>query len=215
MERGWIKLYRKSMDNDLYFAETFTRWQAWLDLILIANHKPGKIIIRGNEITVPRGTVGYSQPRLSTRWKWSRGKINRFLNRLESEHKIVQHKNNLTTLIHIVNYSTYQAGNTTDDTPGGPQTSTNKKGKKGKKKPYGEFYNVLLTDLELKKLREKFHGTTENRIEILSAYMTSKGRKYKDHYATILNWSRNEQNNSSSGQSAAAKTMRELRAKLK
>jgi hypothetical protein len=31
------------------------------------------------------------------------------------------------------------------------------------------------------------------RIEALSEYMKSKGKTYKDHYATILSWARKEQ----------------------
>ena len=132
------------------------------------------------------------------------------LNR-NNEHKIVQQKNNLTTLIHIINYSAYQAGNTTDE----PQTNPNKNEKKGKKKTYGEFHNVLLTDSELKKLKDKFNGTTENRIEKLSAYMKSKGKKYRSHYATIINWANRDQPTAPVDQSeAAATTMRKLHAKL-
>ena len=58
------------------------------------------------------------------------------------------------------------------------------------KHPYGEFDNVLLTDDELRKLREKFPSSWEEKIENLSQYMASKGKAYKSHYATILNWDR-------------------------
>jgi len=58
------------------------------------------------------------------------------------------------------------------------------------KKPYGEFKNVYLTDEELKKLNEKYGDTeTKNKTEALSAYIRSKGVQYKDHYATIIQWS--------------------------
>lgn len=55
---------------------------------------------------------------------------------------------------------------------------------------YGEFKNVKLTDEEYKKLKE---ANLLPYIERLSSYMESKGKKYKSHYATILNWSRKEQ----------------------
>ena len=60
-----------------------------------------------------------------------------------------------------------------------------------KKEAYGEFKNVLLTDDELEKLKKRFsdYGL---RIEKLSNYIASKGVKYKSHYATILNWARND-----------------------
>lgn len=59
------------------------------------------------------------------------------------------------------------------------------------KHKYGEYKNVLLTDNELTKLKERFTDWQE-RIENLSIGIASKGYKYKSHYATILNWARRE-----------------------
>lgn len=56
---------------------------------------------------------------------------------------------------------------------------------------YGEFKNVKLTDEEYHKLEE---SNLLPYIEKLSSYMASKNKKYKSHYATILNWSRREKN---------------------
>lgn len=63
-----------------------------------------------------------------------------------------------------------------------------------KRKKYGSFENVSLTDEEYQKLKERF-SDYENKIENLSSYIASKGDKYKSHYATILNWSRKENDN--------------------
>jgi len=63
------------------------------------------------------------------------------------------------------------------------------------KKIYGEFKNVQLTDDEFSKLKERFPKDYINRIENLSSYLASKNKKYKSHYATILNWSRKETKN--------------------
>ena len=57
------------------------------------------------------------------------------------------------------------------------------------KKNYGEFKNVLLTDEEYHKLEE---SNLLPYIEKLSSYIASKGKKYKNHYATILNWNRTD-----------------------
>ena len=64
-----------------------------------------------------------------------------------------------------------------------------------KKKPYGEFNNVLLTDEELDKLKDKFPRDYDIRIERISGYLESTGKKYKSHYATILNWARKDEAN--------------------
>lgn len=61
------------------------------------------------------------------------------------------------------------------------------------KEKYGEFKNVLLTNEEYHKLEK---SNLLPYIEKLSSYMASKNKKYKSHYATILNWSRRDNNNS-------------------
>lgn len=63
--------------------------------------------------------------------------------------------------------------------------------KKIKKHKYGEYANVLLSDEELSKLKTEF-SDWEQRIENLSCYMASTGKKYKSHLATIRNWARKD-----------------------
>ena len=54
---------------------------------------------------------------------------------------------------------------------------------------YGEFNNVSLTDHELTKITNRYGSVVrDKKIEDLSNYLKSTGRKYKDHYATILAW---------------------------
>lgn len=66
---------------------------------------------------------------------------------------------------------------------------------KKEKNSFGEFKNVLLSEEELEKLKQRF-SDYELRIEKLSNYIASKGDRYKSHYATILNWARNEKKES-------------------
>ncbi len=66
-----------------------------------------------------------------------------------------------------------------------------KRAKKAKQS-YGEFGNVQLSAEELAKLKTKLGGEADGYIERLSGYMASTGKRYKDHYATILNWSRKD-----------------------
>jgi predicted phage replisome organizer len=61
-----------------------------------------------------------------------------------------------------------------------------------KKHKYGEYANVLLSDEELSKLKSEF-SDWEERIEKLSIYMASTGKRYKSHLATIRNWARKEE----------------------
>lgn len=74
-------------------------------------------------------------------------------------------------------------------------TDTEKRDKNNKpvRHKYGEYKNVLLSDEDLEKLKAEFPADWEARIEKLSAYMESTGKKYKNHLATIRNWARKEE----------------------
>lgn len=121
---GWIKLYRKITENPLYFSEAFTRLQAWIDLLIIANHDESYIYIRGNKVEIKRGQIAKTQDTLAERWKWSRGKVLRFLDELQKSGQIVQQKSKLITLISIVNYELYQCGSTTESTTDSTSNNT-------------------------------------------------------------------------------------------
>ena len=53
------------------------------------------------------------------------------------------------------------------------------------KRPSGEFQNVYLTDEEYEKV--KSNGWLDL-LEELSAYLDSKGDKYKNHYSALVSW---------------------------
>lgn len=108
MENSWIRLHRKLMDDPLYFAEPFSKMQAWIDLLLLANFADRVTFIRGNRVTIKRGQVAYSREWFSGRWRWSRGRVERFLSMLENDRKIVQRKSHIISVVTIVNYDFYQ-----------------------------------------------------------------------------------------------------------
>jgi len=127
--QGWIKLHRSLLDHPLWLKVPFTYGQAWVDLLLLANHKPGTIWPRGIMIEVKRGQVGHSQRTLAARWGWTRNRVNHFLHDLETMQQIElltepQNKN-VSTLISIKNYDQYQSSEATNEatnnTTDGPQ----------------------------------------------------------------------------------------------
>ena len=83
------------------------------------------------------------------------------------------------------------------DEPGGStspslfDSDVKKQKKKQTKHRYGEYDNVLLTDEELTKLKEKIPNW-QDFIERLSSYIASTGKRYKSHYVTMLNWYRRD-----------------------
>ena len=54
--------------------------------------------------------------------------------------------------------------------------------------PYGIFHNVLLTEDELNRLKSRYPYDYEAKIERLSRYLKSTGKRYSNHYATLLSW---------------------------
>lgn len=83
------------------------------------------------------------------------------------------------------------------------------------KDEFGKFRNVLLTQDEFNTLWNKFPDARE-RIEALSEYIESKGKKYKSHYATILTWERKNgaQNHGNNKQDRNAEAARRLLSRL-
>lgn len=201
---GFILLHRKIIDNPYYFSEPFTRSQAWVDLLLIANHKKGIFYKRGIRVEVQRGQIGYDSTTLAKRWQWSRGKVNRFLSELENDKQIVQQKTNITTLISICNYDIYQtsstANSTTDSTASstadGQQTDTNKEGlnndKNDKIKIRGEIKispPPTLNEVELFFKENQYYGG-ENFFMYYEAsgWKDIGGRKIKNWKQKAISW---------------------------
>lgn len=106
--QGWIKLHRQIQDNELWFSERFTKVQAWIDLLLLANHKPTTIFIRGVEINLERGQLAYSQVTLAHRWGWNERTVKRFLQMFEKRGMIQSKTTNISTIITVSNYQKYQ-----------------------------------------------------------------------------------------------------------
>lgn len=147
MHRGYIKLWRSSTDNPLYFSEPFTKFQAWSDLLLLANYKPRKVDVRGILVDVGAGQVLAADDFLAKRWKWSRGKVRRFMSYLSSKtvQQIGQQKDNVCTIYTVLNWSLYQgdgtANNTASSTTDGQQTVHTKEYKEGKEGIYTDDFS--------------------------------------------------------------------------
>ena len=105
---GYIKLHRQIMENEFYFAEKFTKAQAWIDLLLLANHKAKSVFIRGIEISLKSGDLCYSQVTLAKKWKWSDKTVKKYLEFLKSRKMIDFRGGRITTVISIMNWSKYQ-----------------------------------------------------------------------------------------------------------
>lgn len=106
--KGWISVSRKIQECWVWKDKPFAKGQAWVDLLLLANHSDNEFPL-GNEIlTVIRGSFITSEVKLSDRWGWSRTKVRSFLDLLEKQMMIEKKSDNKKTTITIVKYSDYQ-----------------------------------------------------------------------------------------------------------
>ncbi|EUX41244.1 primosome subunit DnaD, partial [Staphylococcus aureus M0338] len=107
---GWISIDR-SIQNHWLFKEkrTFSKFEAWIYLLMEANHSKAKVPIGNQIVTVERGQRLTSILTLSDLFNWSRFKVKTFLDLLESGGMLEVKTTSKYTLITIVNYDFYQS----------------------------------------------------------------------------------------------------------
>lgn len=107
---GWISIDR-SIQNHWLFKEkrTFSKFEAWIYLLMEANHSKAKVPIGNQIVTVERGQRLTSTLTLSDLFNWSRFKVKTFLDLLESDGMLEVKTTSKYTLITIVNYDFYQS----------------------------------------------------------------------------------------------------------
>lgn len=133
---GWIKIHRQIQNCLIWDDKPFNMASAWIDLLLLANHKDKETIFDKKPILVKRGQRITSVRELSERWGWGKDKTLRFLRLLESEKMIVKESDSRKTLLTIVNYGVYQDCETENETVirtlTGQSQATNKNDKNDK-----------------------------------------------------------------------------------
>ena len=150
---GWIKLHRQIQDNGFWTCESFTRGQAWVDLLLLASYTESFFYVRGVKVNLERGQLAWGEVKLSERWKWSRSKLRKFLKDLEKEQQIKQHNSNVIQVITILNYDKYQEKEQQSEQQSEQQKDIYKKvdNNKESKYIYNKSYDAFLETTENKK----------------------------------------------------------------
>lgn len=140
---GYVAIFRQIFNHWLWQEKPFSKGQAWIDLLLLANHSDHKKPKGDKIITYRRGDVNRSVLFLADRWGWDRKTVKRFLRVLEADNMIVVKGTTQGTTITIVNYDFWQkSGSTIGTTHGtaygtthgsthGTQTIMNKNDKEG------------------------------------------------------------------------------------
>lgn len=111
---GWISIHRRIQDHWLWKEKPFDKKSAWIDLILMANHKDNKFLLGNDLVEVERGSFITSEYKLMERWGWSKTKVRAFLELLQNENMLIKNSDKKKTTLTIVNYSDYQLSETTE-----------------------------------------------------------------------------------------------------
>jgi hypothetical protein len=216
MPTGWIKLHRSLVSSDLWESEPFTRSQAWIDILIRASHRHTSVRIRGIRIDLAPGDLALAERDAAERWRWSRGKVRRFILEISSNPVplIKVKRTNVCTVVSISDWEEHQGSSTTNSTTNSTTDSTTdstasrttdgpiqecKEEKEEKKKKTRKRFNPPSID-EV----SSFCATAEINIdprEFVDYYQANgwkAGRvPMQDWRATARNWSRRRLKNQS------------------
>ncbi|MEY8192979.1 Replication protein O [Peribacillus simplex] len=210
--QGWIKLHRQIQDHWLYQENRkFSKYEAWLDLLMMVNHEDKKVVIGSEVIEVKRGQRITSIRKLCDKWGWSNTKVTQFLILLQNEGMIHLKSDNKKTLITINNYDFYQSnedkkatqnrhGN--DEKQTQKHTNKNDKELKNEKKDKksssrkSEIYDEESIPFQLslrllKNIRKNNAEFKEPNLQKWSAdfrFMLERDKRTKEQVAYLIDW---------------------------
>lgn len=210
---GYIRIYRSIIEHWIWQDATKLKW--WLDILIMANYKSGKMLQGNKLVEIKRGTFHTSEVKLSERWGVTRRTVNTFLNLLEEDGMIATKRTKNGTTIEVLNYNEYQelsgakcttydaTNDTADDTDSSTvdDTQSNKvnKDKKVKNKESSRFTPPTLDEVSSYCKERNNNIDAEGFIDFYEAngWMVGKN-KMKDWKATIRNWERRSKSQSTS-----------------
>ena len=109
MSKGWISLHRKILDNPILTrGRAYSRFEAFVYMLLKANHKDNKSVIGNQLIKIKKGSFLTSQKKLMKEFNWGISRLRAFLKLLQDDGMIVVKSNAISTMVTINNYSDLQ-----------------------------------------------------------------------------------------------------------
>ena len=125
--KGWISLHRKILDNPILTrGRQYSRFEAFVYMLLKANHKDNKALIGNNLIIIKKGSFITSQKKLMKEFNWGSSRLRTFLKLLESDGMIETNTNTISTHITINNYKELQGLQTANELQTKHKQTTNK-----------------------------------------------------------------------------------------
>jgi hypothetical protein len=86
LKLGFHPIFRSILNHWVWQDKPFRNGQAWVDMILMANHGDHPIkLSNGKTMLIKKGELFRTRETLAKRWGWKKGKVTRFLNRLKDD----------------------------------------------------------------------------------------------------------------------------------
>ena len=115
--KGWISLHRKILDNPILTrGRSYSRFEAFVYMLLKANHKDNKVVIGNQLIKIKSGSFLTSQKKLMKEFNWGISRLRAYLKLLQDDDMIVVKSNAILTMITINNYKELQQLQTANKT---------------------------------------------------------------------------------------------------
>jgi hypothetical protein len=190
---GFIKLHRGISEHWIYpNHRKLSRFEAWIDLLLMANYAERKTELNGRVVTIKAGEILCSQFNLALRWMWGHKEARNFLQLLQKDGMILIKPEKKWTLLTICNWDVYQVIGQTKDKQktnngqtDGKQRATLKEGKESKEgEEDGNTFIPPLQD-EVTSYFEENGYTKESGLKAFNYYdvagwKDSRGNKVKN-----------------------------------
>lgn len=222
----FFKIDRKLLESEWWVSEPFSKPQAWVDLIGLANYGDVKRMEGEKMVTYARGQVVTSVRTLALRWQWSREKVRNYLAALASDDMATTKKTGKGIVISLANYGFYQDAarqkdqqtdnrpttdrQLTDNRPtqnkNNKNTKNTKKSERGELRSYGPGGRLALTPSEMDQFLLDYPKDGQRYIEELDEYKGATGKKYQNDCAALRRWARNDQKYQSNGSSGRYKS---------
>lgn len=202
----YIKLYRSILGWEWYKDQNTK--SLFLHFLLKANTADQKF----KGIEIKRGQFISSLKNLSNETGLSIREVRTALEHLILTQEVTKSITSKFTLFTVLNYEKFQSVDTDFDkqATSDRQRYKNDKNIKNEKKDikekkkeiykerkkekhkHGNHKNVLLTDDEYLKLKERYPTDYDEKINKLSEGIELKGYKYKSHYLAVIKWANND-----------------------
>lgn len=199
---GWIKLYRKIMENPIVTKDA-DHLAIWIYLLLNATHDEYPALFRGQKISLQPGQLLTGRKAISERLAISESKVQRVLDAFKSEHQIEQQTSNKNRLISILNWDFYQGCEQQNEpqmnnkrTASEQQLNTNKnvKNNKNVKEDINNRPNrPTVEEVRAYCVERKNNVDPQKFVDFYTAngWVQGKGKPIKDWKAAVRTWERN------------------------